>query len=118
MIAVTYTFQDASGNPIANGKATFRLNTDAVVTASGQQINAGIVTSFALDNSGTLSGNIWPNDQLTPTNTVYKASVFTSQGQLVWNEDLSIISTDFGSFVLLESGDFVLLESGDFVLLE
>jgi len=91
MIAISYTFQDAAGNPIANGLATFQLNTDAV-TSSNQQINAGIVTSFVLDGSGTLTGNIWPNDQLTPTNTVYKVLVYTNPGQLVWRGDLIIVT--------------------------
>lgn len=115
MVSISYVFQDASGSPIANGLATFRLSTDAVVTGSHQQVSAEILNKFTLDSSGALSGSIWPNDQLTPTNTTYKAAVYTVKGQKVWQGELVVLT---GSFVLLETGDFVLLESGDFVLLE
>ena len=82
------SFQDASGNPLAGGSVTFRLNTDA--TAGDNQISAGRVTTFTLDSNGNLSGYIWPNDQMTPNNTVYIAKAYTAQGQLVWESEFYI----------------------------
>ena len=81
-------FQDASGAPIAGGKVTFRLNTDA--TAGDCQLAAGRIISFELDDYGNLSGYIWPNDQMTPDNTVYIAKCYTASGQLVWEAQFYI----------------------------
>ena len=81
-------FQSASGVPLAFGRVTFRLNTDA--SAGFVQISAGRVISFPLDVNGNLSGFIWPNDQMMPNNTVYFARAYTAQGQLVWEQEFYI----------------------------
>jgi len=83
-------FQAADGKPLAFGKVTFRLNTDAM--AGDSQISAGRVISFPLDANGNLSGFIWPNDQMLPNNTVYIARAYTAQGQRVWEQEFYITS--------------------------
>jgi hypothetical protein len=80
-------FQDAAGKPIAGGKVTFKLNTDA--TAGDCQLSANRIVSFDLDDNGDLSGYIWSNDQMTP-DTVYIAKCYTALGQLVWESQFYI----------------------------
>jgi hypothetical protein len=88
-------FQAPNGVPLAGGYVTFRLNMDA--SAGDSQISAGRILTFPLDVNGNLSGLIWPNDQMTPNNTVYIAQAFTSAGQLVWDQQLFIttVGSDF-----------------------
>jgi hypothetical protein len=92
-IPLTMNFQDAAGHPLSYGTVTFTLNTDAV-TITGQQINAGIVTSFTLDVNGNLSGFIWPNDQMTSDsispNTTYRVKAYTAEGQSCFEQDMVI----------------------------
>jgi hypothetical protein len=83
-------FQDAAGNPLAFGYVTFRLNTDAM--AGDCQLSAGRVVTFPLDADGNLSGEIWPNDLMIPSNTVYFAIAYTAKGQPVWEQQLYITS--------------------------
>jgi len=47
-----------------------RLNTDA--TTGVDQIVAGRIVTVPLDANGNVAGTVlvWPNDQLTPANTV------------------------------------------------
>jgi hypothetical protein len=66
------------------------LNTDAV--AGDSQISSGRIVTFPLDVNGNLSGYIWPNDQMTPANTVYFVEAFTAEGQMVWEAQLHITS--------------------------
>lgn len=91
-------FQDPMGNPLAAGSITLQLNTDAV-TGTNAQLAAGRLVSATLGNSGSISGtvNVWPNDQLTPTTTVYIVRVYTSTGQLAWQSEQTIPS-GVGSF--------------------
>ena len=94
-IPILYNFQDPSGNPLAYGTVTFTLNTDAV-TITGQQINAGVVTSFTLDVNGNLSGFLWPSDQLTSDglspNTTYRVKAYTAEGQLCFEQDRVVLT--------------------------
>ncbi len=79
---VNGNFQSPSGAPLANGYLTLRLSTDAV-TSSNDQIAAKRLVTVPLDSLGNVQGvvDIWPNDQLTPTNTVYILRAYTAQGQ-------------------------------------
>jgi len=94
-IPVLYNFQDASGNPLSYGTVTFRLNTDAM-TINGQQISAGILTSFTLDVNGNLVGFLWPSDQMTSDaispDTTYRVRAYTADGQLAYEEDLVVLT--------------------------
>jgi hypothetical protein len=84
------SFQAPNGVPLAGGYVTFRLNTDAM--AGDSQISAGRIVTFPLDANGNLSGLIWPNDQMTPNDTIYFAQAFTATGELVWESQLHITS--------------------------
>jgi hypothetical protein len=94
-IPISYNYQDAAGHPLSYGTVTFTLNTDAV-TITGQQINAGVVTSFTLDVNGNLSGFIWPSDQMTSDglspNTTYRVKAYTAEGQLCFEQDRVILT--------------------------
>ena len=93
-------FQDALGNPLNLGYLTMHLNTDAV-TGTNVQICAGRVVLVPLDSSGNVSGVvlIWPNDQLTPTDTVYFVQAYSAQGQLAW-QGQQLVTSGGGSFDL------------------
>ena len=90
-------FQSLAGNPLVAGYITFHLNIDA--STGSQQVLAGIITKATLDSNGSISGTVylWPNDQLTPTNTVYIVKVYTNAGELSWSSENVVPSGD-GSF--------------------
>lgn len=80
-------FQDAIGNPLANGYLIFELSQDAQVNST-TQIAAGSEIKITLNNSGsvdtTTAQDIWPNDVLSPASLFYTVSGYTEDGQLVW----------------------------------
>jgi hypothetical protein len=76
-------FQSPSGVPLAFGYVTFRLSTDAV-TDTGQQVSSELLITVPLDVNGNVLGtSLWPNDQLTPADTVYILRAYTAAGELV-----------------------------------
>ena len=84
-------FFDASNNPLANGKVTFQLNTDASSTVpGGPQVSAGKITSATLDDTGSATPSFFPNDQLFPPNTVYFVKAYTAQGLIAWQGQVSV----------------------------
>jgi hypothetical protein len=93
-------FQAADGSALALGTLKFRLNTDAV-TSGNEQIVAGRIVSVPLDSSGNVSGtvDIWPNDQLTPTDTVYIVTAISARGEISWRSE-QVIPSGVGSFDL------------------
>lgn len=99
-------FQDAMGNPLVRGYVTFRLSTDAM-TQNNLQIDAGRVVTVTLDNTGNADGtsNIWANDYMTPTDTVYRIKAYSAAGQQAWESENVIPSGaatfDLGSLVPL-----------------
>lgn len=94
-------FQDCLGNPLALGYLTWRLNTDAV-TGTNVQVTAGRVLNVPLDSFGNVLGTvaIWPNDQLTPSSTVYIVKAYTAQGQLAWTNPTFSLPSGAGSYSL------------------
>jgi len=110
-------FQDAAGNPLALGYLTVRLNTDAV-SNDGDQVSAGIIVTVPLDANGLISGSaqFWPNNQLTPTDTVYIIKAYTARGQLVWEYQTSSLPTTT-SLLLQESGPLILQADGFGILI-
>jgi hypothetical protein len=88
--ATTFTFQDPSGQPIAGGTLTIRLNTDAVALGGDLQIAANRLTTVTLDSTGSATVDLWPNAQLSPPGSVYLIQVYTVEGQLVWNEQMTV----------------------------
>lgn len=109
-------FQDVAGNPLALGYLTVRLNKDAV-TATGDQISAGIVVTVPLNADGFIAGAamFWPNNQLTPTDTVYIIKAYTARGQFVWEYQTGTLPTN--NFLLQESGPLILQENGFGILI-
>lgn len=95
-------FELPDGTPIANGTFVARLSTDAV-TSSGQQISAGRVVKLPLDVNGDVVLTLFPNADLTPSDTIYFAKVYDSRGALVWQQEivLSLSGIDY----LLQSDD-------------
>jgi len=100
-------FQDSSGNPLSLGKLRLRLNTDAQATgATGpRQVCAGIILNASLDSNGNVAGQtgagpqIWPNDQLDPTDTVYIAIAYAASGVQGWKSE-NVIPSGTGPFDL------------------
>jgi hypothetical protein len=88
-------FQDAAGNVLANGYLKMKLNMDAVVTGTGPQIAASSELTITLDSSGNIAAaqQVWPTDQLTPTNALYVVSAYTAKGQLVWGPQYVTVTT-------------------------
>lgn len=92
-------FQDPEGNALDGGSVTFRLTTDAV--AAGNQVVASVLTKATLDTSGNIVGtvNLWPNDQLDPSDTIYRIKAYDVRGQQVWESE-NVIPSGGGSFNL------------------
>lgn len=90
-------WQDAGGNPLANGYLTFRLTTDA---QSGIQVCAGRLVTVPLDVNGNISGTveIWPNSDLTPAGTTYAIIAYTAQGQPVWTNPNFTLPDGVGAY--------------------
>lgn len=99
-------FQDSEGNLLAEGYVILQLNHDAftdytfaTLVCAGQEIH------YALDSSGNLNGNAWPNDQLVDvwtldTDTYYMAKAFTADGQLAWGPNAIYILSTPSPFVI------------------
>lgn len=114
----TLTFQDPSGQPLAGGSVTLRLNVDASTNgASGPQITAGRLVSAVLDDTGSAIVTIWPNDQLFPTDTIYFVTAYTALGEPVWRGQLSFTTTGTG-FLLQENLGRIIISEGGFLLWE
>jgi hypothetical protein len=123
-------FQTPTGDPLSNGYLLFSLSQDAQVTVSGvtEQVGAGEIISVPLDDDGNIVTSpeqlIWPNDVLTPANTFYTVSAYSSIGQLVWGPNAQqVFSTpspfDVGAWVpgvvSLVSGSVITYDIGFFL---
>lgn len=98
---ITLVFQDPSSMPIANGTVSFRLNVDgATAVLNGVQVSAGRLVSVTLDSSGSVSFLIWPNDQLFPAGTIYFVDVYTSTGELVLSNQITVTGSGTVTWVL------------------
>lgn len=86
-VSFTLVFQDPSGQPLAGGSVTLRLNTDASV--SNSQIVAGRLVIATLDTNGSATVTIWPNDQLDPAGTVYFVDAYCANGQPAWRGQMT-----------------------------
>jgi hypothetical protein len=90
-------YQDAAGNPLANGFLILELSQDGQVNTS-TEVAAGRKIKILLDSSGNVVTSppqyVWPNDVITPSNTFYIASAYTAAGQLVWGPNaVQVFST-------------------------
>ncbi len=95
-------WQDASGNKIVGGSLVLRLSQDANITGVGQ-LAPKVVTATTDSNGNIPATSIWFNDQLSPSGTVYVATLFDSSNQKVWGpENWSLTGSsplDIGSLV-------------------
>jgi len=78
-------FQDSQGNVIVAGTLVLRLNQDALITGVGQLAPKEV--TFVTDASGNVSGNLWANDQLSPSGTVYVATLFDISGRKIFGPE-------------------------------
>jgi hypothetical protein len=100
-------FQDASGNPIANGYILVYLNQNGVTSNTpGQQLASGQVIKLTLGSDGNLVAGqkLWPNDGILPAGTTYVATLHAANGQVLWGPNtVSVLSTpspyDIGAWV-------------------
>jgi hypothetical protein len=80
-------FQDASGNPLANGTLVFELSQDEQSPTPGQ-IGASRKVTVTLDSTGNVPATppvfVWANDSLNPLNSYYRVTAYSSVGQPVW----------------------------------
>ena len=78
------SFQDSKGNPANGATITFVLLSPEVATNTGQVYPNTV--SFVLDASGNLpaASQIWANDELTPTGSVYRVTVVSPSGQVLY----------------------------------
>lgn len=88
-------FQDPEGNEVANGYIIMVLSQDAQANQN-TQIAGGRKIRIQLDGAGNVitvpAQAVWGNDVLFPSGTYYTASVYTEEGQLVWNEVVQVTS--------------------------
>jgi hypothetical protein len=86
MKTVFGTFNDAAGNPVANGRVFFALSQDAVAS-NNTQVSHSLI-SFNLNGSGAFSGSIFFNDELFPSGvTSYTVTVLTAGNGLVYGPE-------------------------------
>jgi len=77
-------FQSAKGTALAGATLVLKLSNDAVVTGTGQVVS-NLPLSITLDASGNAPATaIWPNDQMSPSGTVYVATLFDVSGAPAW----------------------------------
>lgn len=80
-------FQDAAGNPLANGILVFELSQDEQSPIPGQ-IGASRKIQVSLDSTGNVPASpavfVWANDSLNPLNSYYIVTAYSSVGQRVW----------------------------------
>lgn len=85
MKTLTGTWRDPSGRLAAYGHLHLRLNQDAVIVGTANQMAPREVT-FPLDKNGALrpGSRIWSNDELDPPGTYYTAAVTALGGGMIW----------------------------------
>lgn len=93
-IAITGTWQNVDGNPLANGYLLMHITDDAQIPTVGQ-ISSLIKFKVTLDANGSILGtvNIWPNNVLNPATTQYVVQAYSAAGQFVWQKTLPIPNT-------------------------
>lgn len=82
-------FTDPKGTAVALGKLRLELSQDAKVAAGNGQI-APLMVDIALNVSGSITTNtaIYGNDELTPSGTYYRATVYDANNGRVYGPQL------------------------------
>lgn len=96
-------FQDILGNSLAGGYLIFKLSKPTSV--NGIYICDGVEVRVTLDSDGNVAGTqyIYGNDAMTPSDSYYRVTAYTAQGQPAWGpNNQKIIGTgtfDLGTWV-------------------
>jgi hypothetical protein len=91
--SVSLTFVDPAGNPVAGGSVRLTINVDiSTAAANGPQIAAQRTVTATLDDSGSCTVELWPNDVLFPANSVYFVQAYTIEGQPAWSGQITVTS--------------------------
>lgn len=89
--SVSLTFQDPSGSPLAGGSVHIELSVDiSTALALGPQITAQRVVDATLDNTGSCTVSLWPNNLLLPAKSVYFVTAYTAEGQPAWSGQMAV----------------------------
>jgi hypothetical protein len=89
--SVSLTFQDPSGSPLVGGSVHFELSVDlSTALALGPQITAQRVVEVTLDDTGSCTVLLWPNNLLVPANSVYFVNAYTAEGQPAWSGQMTV----------------------------
>lgn len=93
-------FQDASGNPLANGTLLVQLSQDALLSGGQGQVSGEIKVAITLDSSGNVLGSstspsgpnqyLWPTDEMTPSGVSYTVWAYAFNGQLAWGPNYNL----------------------------
>lgn len=89
---ITGTWKYSNTSPVANGILYLTLSQNATVASIGQ-IAPQLIT-IQLNSSGQIPANtsIYANDELTPADTTYLATVIAFGGEKVWSQDFFSIT--------------------------
>lgn len=94
------TFQLANGDPLANGYLLLNLSKD-VSTGTGQ-LSGKVKVKIQLDSNGEITGTpypeFYPNITLTPSDSYYIVSIYTSEGERVAGPLSYIVGNTGGGF--------------------
>ena len=89
--SVTLTFVDPAGNPLASGRVTLQLSVDiSTALSDGPQIDASRIVESTLDDTGSCTLSLWPNNLLFPANSVYFVNAYTAEGQPAWSGQMTV----------------------------
>jgi len=91
--SVTLSFFDPAGNPLAGGSVRLTLNIDiSTAVVNGPQIAAQRTTETTLDDEGSGTVDLWPNDVLFPAGSVYFVEAYSAEGQPAWSGQMTVTS--------------------------
>ncbi len=91
-VILTGQFTNPQGNGIANGTLTLVLSQDAKRLTNGQVSPTQVTLSLDATGSITGSPSVFGNDELSPSGTVYRATVYDANGNSVYGPEAYSIS--------------------------
>lgn len=105
--AVTGTLQTLTGGLIAQGKVIFQLTnigTGNPVGVSGTSLIPALTYTVMTSQNGTFAVNLWGNDVLTPSNTLYSVTFRDFQGNEIGPVLYNITGSSVNLNTLVASG--------------
>lgn len=92
MKTITGTWVYADSTAVANGVLYLTLSQDAVVVSTGQVAPSIIAINLTANGQIPANTSIYANDELSPSGTVYKATVVATGGGRVWGPEFLAIT--------------------------